>query len=225
MIIHFFLSLYYNTLKKNSSKTSLNKFYFDVNNKSPISDNQKNLQDIRKCNYFSKLGIDQSQHQALKYISIGIAEHSDLFIDMSLIKFIANNHLNVNCYSLLLKLLSLFPFESRLLNLLYNRTLSFPNLGFLERFLLYQVYQIKCLRQSSGSSEIGLKLAEMKVRVRRGINFSRKFWLNPNVKISFLSQIKNYTVNLNAIYQEIADFLIECATDFINGLKIKHKIN
>jgi hypothetical protein len=41
MIIRFFLSLYYNTLKKNLSKTSLDNFYFDENNKSPISDNQK----------------------------------------------------------------------------------------------------------------------------------------------------------------------------------------
>jgi hypothetical protein len=43
----------------------------------------------------------------------------------------------------------------------------------------------------------------MKVRAGRGINFSRKFWLNPNVKISSLSQIKNHTDNLNAIYQEL----------------------
>jgi hypothetical protein len=79
----------------------------------------------------------------------------------------------------------------------------------------------------------------MKVQVRRGINLSRKFWLNPNAKISFLSQIKNYSDNINAIYQEsitkfpnnlslhehYADFLIECATDFKNDLKIKGMIN
>jgi hypothetical protein len=96
------------------------------------------LQDIRIYQYFSKLGIGKSKHQALKYISIGIAEHSDLFIDMSSIKFMADNHSNVNYYSLLLKLLSLFPFESRRLNFFFNQALSFPNLGFLERFLVYQ---------------------------------------------------------------------------------------
>jgi hypothetical protein len=79
----------------------------------------------------------------------------------------------------------------------------------------------------------------MKIQVNRGINFTRKFWLNPNVQISFLSQIKIYSDNINAIYQEsitnfinnislyenYIDFLLECVTDFTNGLKIKHKIN
>jgi hypothetical protein len=171
------LSLYYKAIKKNLSKTSLEEFDCEDNNDEPNPENQKLFQDMRKCKYFSKLGIDKSQNQAFKYLSIGIAEHSDLFLDMSLIKFIADNHYNGTCYSFLLKLLSFFPSESRLLNLIFNRTLSLSNLEFSERFLLYQIHQVKCFRQSSTSSIITMKLIEMKVQVKRGINFSKKFWL------------------------------------------------
>jgi hypothetical protein len=173
-LLIFFSLLYYNTFKNNLSKTSFDEFYFDENHESSISDNQTFLQDIRKFNHFSKLSIGKSKNQAPKYISIGIAEHSDLFIDMSWIKFIADNHSNVNCYLLLLKLPLLFPFESILLNVLFKRTFSFPNLGFLERFLVYQVYQVKCSPQSSSSSEIALTFGEIKIQVKRRINFARK---------------------------------------------------
>jgi hypothetical protein len=172
-------------------------FYFDENNESSILSYQKLLQDMRRWKYFSELGIDKNQHQAFKYISIGIAEHSYLFLDMSLIKFIADNHRNEACYSLLLKLVPLYPSESRLLDF-FNQKLSFPNLAFSERFLLYQVHQVKCFRQSHASFEITLKLIEMKIQAKRGINFSRKFWLNTSFKLSFLTQIKNSIGHINS---------------------------
>jgi hypothetical protein len=79
----------------------------------------------------------------------------------------------------------------------------------------------------------------MKTLVKKGISLSRKFWNHPNVQISFLYQIKIYTDKIKALYNELISkypnnvrlyedysyFLIEGATDYLNGLKIKHQSN
>jgi PAS domain S-box-containing protein len=95
------------------------------------------------------------------------------------------------------------------------------------------------LRESSSSTELALKLGEMRTFVKRGISLSRRFWNHPNVQLTFLYQIKNYTDNLKALYNELISkypnnlrlyedysyFLIECAMDYSNGLQIKHQSN
>jgi hypothetical protein len=68
--------------------------------------------------------------------------------------------------------------------------------------LLKKVYQVNCLCQSASAAEITFKLTEMKIRARKGILFSMKFWLNPNVPLSFLYQIKNFTDQIKAEYFE-----------------------
>jgi hypothetical protein len=130
--------------------------YFDESQQSSIPENQRKLKDNRKYQYFMKLGIDKHPNYALKYLSTGIAEHCDLFLDLSLIKFIADFHPNAQVYSLLTQMLCCFPSNSRLLNSFFSQTLSFSHLGISQRFLLYQVYQVNCLRQSSLSPEITL---------------------------------------------------------------------
>jgi hypothetical protein len=77
---------------------------------------QSLLKDNRKCAYFAKLGIDRSFNQAKKYLSVGIAEQCDLFLDSSLLHFIADNHHSAGCFSLINLLLSFFRHHSRLLN-------------------------------------------------------------------------------------------------------------
>jgi hypothetical protein len=75
--------------------------------------------------------------------------------------------------------------------------------------------------------------------VKRGITLSRRFWSNPNVPLSFLYRVKNYTNQIKALYIDLINkypnsvrlyedysyFLIEGSTDFLNGLIIKHQSN
>jgi hypothetical protein len=197
------------------------------------------LQDKKKYAYFCQFGIHKSFNQAVKYLAVGIAEHCDLFLDMSLIQFIADAHHTVDCFSLITQLLSYFPQESRLLNYFFNQTLTFPSINFNPRFLLFQVYQVKSLRESSSSTELALKLGEMKTLAKIGISTSKKFWSNPNVHLSFLYHIKIYTDKIKSLYNELINkyqnnvrlyedysyFLIEGATDFSKALQIKHQCN
>jgi hypothetical protein len=228
---------YYKRLQRNLSSESYDQFEFDGSNEN--ENQQFLLKDNRKNEYFSKLGIDRNFNQAVKYLSVGIAEHCDLFLDMSLVRFIFDHHHTADSLSLITQILSYFPHESRLLNFFCSQFLSFPNLSLNQRFLIYQIKQVNSLRESSSSPELALKLGEMRTLVKRGISLSRRFWNNPNIQLNFLYQIKIYTDKVKAIYNELINkypnnvrlyedysyFLIECATDYSYGLKIRYQSN
>jgi hypothetical protein len=152
----------YSNLQKNLSFEIYEKFEFDESNQTPTHEHQLLLKDTRKVAYFSSLGIDKSSTQAIKYLAVGIAEQCDLFLDMSLIKFVSDHYHTSICFCLITQLLSYFPHESRLLNYFFLQDLTFSNLSIHQRFLLFQVYQVKNLRESSSSSELALKLGEIK---------------------------------------------------------------
>jgi hypothetical protein len=233
--LYFFSSQNHKNIKNNLSLEYYNQYETVESFQRLIQQNERILQDDKKCQYFSKLGIGKSFNQAVKYLAVGISEQSDLFLDMSLIKFIADQYHTITCYTLVTQLLSYFPHESRLLNFFFLHLTSFPNLGFEQRFLIFQIDQVKTLRESSSSSELTLKLSEMKTLVKRGISHSRRFWNNPNVQLSYFYQMKAYTDHVKALYDELVTkypnnvrlyydysyFLIECATDFTNGIKMK----
>jgi hypothetical protein len=233
------LKHYYKILREELSSESYEQFEFCEVSQNSTPNDQLLLQDNRKCAYFYKLGIDKSFRCALKYLAVGVAEHCDLFLDMSLIRFIADHHHTADCFSLITQLLSYFPHESRLLNYFFYEFLLFPHLNIGQRFLIFQVHQVKNLRESASSSELSLRLCEMRNQVKRGISLSRIFFNNPNVQLVFLFQIKVFTDKIKSFYDELLNkfqnnirlhedysyFLIECATDYSNALKIKHKCN
>jgi hypothetical protein len=109
-------SYYYKILKKNLSNTSFEQSDFVESDQISIPCNQRKLNDNRKCQYFTKLGIDKNQNYALKYLSTGIAQQCDLFIDLSLIQFIADFYHNAQIYSLLTQILCCFPNHSKIVN-------------------------------------------------------------------------------------------------------------
>jgi hypothetical protein len=99
---------------------------------------------------------------AFKYLSVGIIEHCDFFIDFSLIQFVGEKFQTSQSLCFLVQLLSYFPGKSRLLNFFFFQTLSQSNLSYSQRFLLFQVNQVRQLRQSSASLESTQKLIETK---------------------------------------------------------------
>jgi hypothetical protein len=124
-------------LQKDLSSESYEQFEFDESLQTSTQSNQLLLKDKRKSAYFCHLGIDKSFNQAVKYLAVGIAEHCDLFLDMSLVRFIADHYHTVSCFSLITQLLSYFPHESRLLNFFFVQNFTFPNLDIDQRFLLF----------------------------------------------------------------------------------------
>jgi class 3 adenylate cyclase/PAS domain-containing protein len=137
----------------------------------------------------------------------------------------------------LTQLLSYFPSEYRFLNVLFSAHLLQPNLTFSQRFLLYQVHHIKEIRQIASSTEINQKMFELKAIAKQCISMTRKFWANPSVDLGYFYQVEKMSKHIKTAYEECSEkwpnnllisesysyFLIEGATDFSLGVKIKFR--
>ena len=195
------------------------------------------LQDPDRRALYTKYGLDRSESKCQLYTRIGIAEHSDLFLDWSLFKFAGEFHPTKTILANITQFLSLFPGESRLLNVFFIQTICQPNLSWAQRFMLYEIHRVKGLRLSSASSEITEKLMDLKRMSQAGITTIRDFWKNIPNDIGFFYDLRSTTVRTAALYAEAVDkwpnhvrlcedyatFLIECATDYVNGIKIQHR--
>jgi hypothetical protein len=180
--------LFTKTKKKISHNLNLGALHDQTFEESPEvsqSLNSNALQDRKIIKYFCSLGISQSYRLACKYLSVGISEPCDLFLDLSLIKFVGKYFQEPTSLSFITQLLSYFPGESCLMNYFFYETISLPNLNFSERFLLYQVNQVRGLRESSTSAEITKHLLDMKTEAKKVISMWKKFWANPMVEFFF----------------------------------------
>ncbi|OHT01729.1 Adenylate and Guanylate cyclase catalytic domain containing protein [Tritrichomonas foetus] len=197
-----------------------------------------NISDEMRKQWFSDLKIDKFLPNCLYFIHIGLLNYSDLFIDFSLVKFAAeafDNNKDLVCY--IIQILALFPSESRLMNFFFSIAIQKSGLTFSQRFLLYEVHKIISVRQSSASIEINDRLVEMKHTTIKGINGSRGFWSNMPNSPDIFYQLRIFTDMGKALFNESIEkwpnnirlaeefqiFLIECGTDFIEGVKMKHR--
>ncbi|OHT12680.1 Adenylate and Guanylate cyclase catalytic domain containing protein [Tritrichomonas foetus] len=216
----------------------------EVTDKAEIAVNQGSkseqiiyLTDTTKRQHYMNLGIHRSRNKAELYMRIGISNQCQLFLDWSLSKFSCEFHNDTKMLTLIIQYISFFPNESRLLNYFFAMIFSKTSIPIGTRFCLYQVHNIKGLRQSSASSEITNKLMEMKAKSLSGIQASRNFWLNVSQNPSALYDIRKHTLETSSLFREAIErwpnnsrmceeysyFLIECGTNFTEGLKIKHR--
>ncbi|OHT00099.1 Adenylate and Guanylate cyclase catalytic domain containing protein [Tritrichomonas foetus] len=210
-------------------------------NINPVTGRPTNMnvycQDEKRRYLFKSYGIDQASRKAEMYMRMGLAEHADLFIDWSLIKYVAEFYPSTHMLCVITQFLSYFPSESRLLSFFFVQAVVKQNLSFYQRFLLYEVHRVKELRQSSASSEITDKLIELKRVTQTCITICHDFWRSVPTNPGKFYEIRYATKHAEALYDEAIDkwpnnvrlaeyyskFLIECATDFTSGIKYKHR--
>jgi hypothetical protein len=130
---------------------------------------------------------------------LALADIVILFIDLSFIKFVGEYFHNSSALSFTTQLLSYFSGESQLMNDFLYQTLFQPNKNFSERFLIYQINQLRSLRQSSTSAKITRHLIEFKIEAEKGISMAKKFWVNPAVE----KGISIFLVKLFSFFQQI----------------------
>ena len=181
--------------------------------------------------------LDRSQSRCQLYMRVGLAEHCPLFTDWSLIKFVAEFHPTKTMLANITQFLTFFPAESRLLNVFFLQTISQPNLSWPQRFMLYEVHRVKGLRLSSASSEITEKVMDLKRMSQAGLTTVREFWRHVPNSVGVFYDIRSSTTRTGALFAEAMDkwpnnvrlcedyanFLVECATDYVNGVKIQHR--
>lgn len=178
--------------------------------------------------YFHNLKIDTSALRAMMYIVVGLAELGELFVDGSLTDFIINNANIESTLSILLQVVTFFPSESRKMNILYKKLASKRKLGFVDRFLIYQVYRIKTRRLVSDTKDTLEAFNRIKAMNDHCKCQIRSFWdkqsadhnfvtdlgqITKNVRLNFDQAIGNNPNNVR-ITNEYANFLAECICDF-----------
>ena len=199
----------------------------------PIS----SMQDEKKTNLYMRLGLGSSQQLCMLYFRVGLSHMCPLFLDWSLVKFAGDNHRNAQMFSTITQFLSFFPCETRLLSYFFTTAISSVDLNFAQRFLIYQVNVIKGLRQSSASTEVADKITRLKSKATSIIQDVRRFWVEVPEDENVFYQIYKNTKNISELYLEAMDrwpnnvricenysnFLIEGATDFKQGIFMKHR--
>ncbi|KAK8857945.1 hypothetical protein M9Y10_013044 [Tritrichomonas musculus] len=186
------------------------------------------LTEEERNDYLEKNKLNVDLNKAIMYMRRGFMGATPFFATFALPKYVALSYNTVESISASLQLLSYFPCESRLMNSLLTQLCSKQNLSFYQRFLIYEVYHLNTLRQSSVSSSSNETLNELKNNTLHVETFVRSYFVlkEPNVyafeevsirnkKCQSLWQegIYNYPNN-SEYYEEYSRFLIECPSDF-----------
>ncbi|EAY23612.1 Adenylate and Guanylate cyclase catalytic domain containing protein [Trichomonas vaginalis G3] len=196
-----------------------------------------NLED--KISYYESLGILKNDKKILTYLSIGFANTCPLFYDLSLMEYLFQNSTSEYVLTNMLQIINFFPGETRFLNRLTGLLITNRRLNFDQRFLIYQIYKIKTLRQFSSSNDSNMKLNDLKTMSRQVESLTRSALETTNLKPGFYEELAVKAKRANAIWvealcdypnnpkfcDEYCRYLIESEANFPEALKIKHRGN
>lgn len=185
---------------------------------------------------FMAMKIDRSPRMALFYLQIGLINIGDLFLDTSLMKFVVQHQTNTSILTSCIRIIVLFPSESNMLNMLISSASKSRDLDTGGQFLLYQVYKIKLLRQSSSSVASAASLKEMKQKSSNLLSRCQQFWLKSEGTLASMSELnqeinkctsrweetlKDFPNSQNH-HEEYSHFLIDVSTRFDQAIKHHH---
>jgi len=195
-----------------------------------LSENEKN-------DFFSSIGLDKDENNAIMYMYIGFTEISDYFIDWSLLKYILMTYSTETSLCKCCQVLNYFPSETRLLNRITSTITSRRNLTLSQRFLIYQVYHVKTLRQFSASSDSNSKLSEMRSISRSCESIARSIWDMSDIPNTFYETYANECSKARSLWaealrdypnnpkfcDEYCRFLLECDCNFPEAIKMRQR--
>ncbi|OHT12083.1 Adenylate and Guanylate cyclase catalytic domain containing protein [Tritrichomonas foetus] len=166
------------------------------------------------------------------YLHYGIHEMADLFLDMSLIKYIIQNEYSTKNLISCLKFAVVFPCENRLCNQIMILLRGKRDTTIFDKFLIFQVKKIRLLRQSTSSIQSSEQLqeisrlsstTEMKVSnffKRRTANCGVLFDIHKYVSKThslFMESLISYA-NSTVFRDAYVNFLIESEADFTGAI-------
>ncbi|EAY00327.1 Adenylate and Guanylate cyclase catalytic domain containing protein [Trichomonas vaginalis G3] len=186
--------------------------------------------------YFKELGLDLDVAKAQLYLRTSFQNYCPAFYQWHLVNFIAEHYDDEISLSTCLQLVNFFPKETRLQNKLQRLLLKRRKVGYVTRFLNFEVDAIKILRQFSVSTASKLKLIELKTMSRQCENMTRAAIDSP-LSAGYFEGVATKTQMARAIWkealqnapnnpkfcEEYSRYLIECECDFPEGIKIKNK--
>lgn len=198
----------------------------DLNNDSDIN----NLSE-----YFTSINTEK---YVPIYLHIGLKYLCPLFTNFSILKYLFDRSLTHDDVVECVKASVLFPSQTSYLNVYFQIIDRNVKLPYQHRFLLYQVYRIKLLRQSSSSASASTKFEEMKSMTKILRNKVSSFWSEEKASFYNLADLNrdinmcstrweetiNDFPNSQMHRDEYVRFLVDVTTDFRNAIK-HHYIN
>ncbi|OHT05482.1 Adenylate and Guanylate cyclase catalytic domain containing protein [Tritrichomonas foetus] len=196
------------------------------------------LSDEEKVERFSSLNILTHRRRALFYLHVGLEYMSELFIDLSLFKWLSQNQPPTEILVDVIRICILFPGEYRLANMIMSQALQRRNLKMSHHCLLFQVLRIRILRQSSTSIQSSQKLSEMKNLNKSCENEVLSFFnRSDNINLGLLLHIYKKLSHTQSMWEEAMKsfpnspvhreeyirFLVECQTNFDSAIVQAHR--
>lgn len=190
--------------------------------------------------YFDSLKIKRSDKRALMYLTIGFKFACPLFTDFSLIEYLFDDNCSTYLLSHLAQIANFFPSESNIINRMLNSLMTRRNLKIGDRYLIYQIYKIKILRQYSASSaESTSKLNDLKNVSRQVELITRSALEAHELKPSYYEELAHRSKRANAIWKEALNefpnnakfceeysrYLIEAESDYPEAVYSKFRSN
>ena len=197
----------------------------------------ENKKDSELMAYYEGLGLASSEKLSLTYLHVGVTQICPLFLNWSLVRFVSHNFTSNQALCSTIQVLSYFPTEFRQMNTLFSVVTTRTDLKFIDRFLIYQVYKIKTLRQSSTSSDANERLTKLRSLTEQCMSNVVAFWRSREPSISFFESLSKEEHRVNSLwleairdypnsaklYEEYTTFLIECIADFHSAVLMKQK--
>ncbi|EAY00516.1 Adenylate and Guanylate cyclase catalytic domain containing protein [Trichomonas vaginalis G3] len=183
--------------------------------------------------YFDSLKINRNSHQANMWIIVGLIFNCDYFVDGSLTDYCLNSSNLEGAISMLLQVVTLFPFESRKMDVLFKRVAQRHKLGFSDRFLIYQCFRIKMKRLVSDTKDTLEMFNKLKNKNDLCKNTIKSFWDKNEADSNFFSSLSLLVNDVDSLFKaslmsnpnnlrlvtEYSNFLAECKGDFDNAIK------
>ena len=198
-------------------------------------DNSKSTDE--KKEFYNSLGLSDDPDKLLKYLRVAFLNRSPCFVDFTFTHYNVQVCTNAKSTFGAMQIISFFPSESRLLNILFSRCVSMRQISFQDRFLIYQVNKIKTIRQSSVSLAANDRLIELKSMSKQCEDIVRGFWISHKPFYGYLELMNSKISMVESMWEEglrdfpnnpkfsdeYARFLCEGKADYAKAIQQKYR--
>ncbi|EAX95331.1 hypothetical protein TVAG_406790 [Trichomonas vaginalis G3] len=200
-----------------------------------MNEDLKNQDDANE--YFISLGLSNNKVKVLLYLRTAFQFNCTCFYNWTLVKFIIEKYTDEAVLSTCLHFVNFFPKETHLLNRIRHIILQTRKIHFATRFLLYQVENIKTLRNYSVSSASKLKIIELKTMSKQCEMMTRAAVDSTKLTPTYFENLSYKARMTRAVWmealqnapnnpkfcEEFTRYLVECEADFDTAIRMKHR--
>ena len=208
-------------------------------NEFPNNNNNDNNDRSPLEELFHDSKLFKNEQTALMSIHYSFLNCLPLFYKWSAINYTLSLYPSTDAQMQIVHYLSFFPGASRKMNNVLSAVTKKRDLNYHQRFLIFQIYRIKTMRQSSVSPDANHKLAELKNLTAQAFENIYSFWNTKTANVNYLEMISNENLKLDNKWdeairefpnhqkfcEEYCTYLVECQMDLKRALVMRHRSN